>query len=279
MKIKIITDSASDFTQEEAEALGVKLLPLTTYFGDEEFLDSVTLTSRQFYEKMIETGLTPRTAQVTPFQFEQAYEEALKTHDAVLCITISKKVSGCFQSANIAKERFKDKVYVVDSENASVGEQVLVRYALNLKAEGKDIKEIVEILEKERSNVKFMALLETLEYLQVGGRMTSSNPNFAIKPVVTLDEGLVKMLGKARGSKNGQNLLRQLVEEVNGIDYYKPFMVVYSGVSDEVLQKYIKDHSDLYEGKINQVPCSRMGATIGTHLGPGAIGFAFFKKG
>lgn len=279
MSVRIIVDSACDITQEEAKQYGVEVLPLTTTFGAEEYLDGVTLTPRAFFEKLIETDVLPKTSQVTPFAYQQKFREVADAGDTAVCITLSSKLSGCYQSAVIALEGYSDRVVLVDSENVCVGEQILVRLALSLREEGKSAREIAETLERKKKDVRLIALLDTLEYLKKGGRISSTvafaGGLLSIKPVISIENGEVVVLGKARGSKNGHNLLSELVRR-EGIDFNLPFRLVYSGLDDSLLQKYVRDNEALYQDKADQLPVSLIGSTIGTYAGPGAIGAAFF---
>ena len=282
MSVRIICDSASDITKEMAQKLNVTVLPLKTIFGTEEYLDGVNMSHQEFFEKLIETDELPTTSQIAPFDYETVFKEAIEAGDTVVCITLSSKLSGCNQSAHIAAEEFEGKVFIVDSENVCIAEQILVEFAVRLRDEGKTAEEIVEILNVEKKNIRLIALLDTLEYLKKGGRISSAvalaGTLLSIKPVIGIENGEVVMLGKARGSKNGNNMLMSLVEKEGGINFDKPFNVAYSGLSDAALQKYMRDSAKLYEGKVDEIPVRTIGSTIGTHAGPGAIAAAFFVK-
>lgn len=280
MSIRILTDSASDLVEYNNPNLS--FAPLTVNFGDEEYLDSVTLTHTEFYEKLIETDELPKTSQVAPYTFEEEYEKARKAGDTLIVITLSSKLSGTFQSANIARDGYEDMVYIVDSMNVTVGEAALVELGLRLIDEGKSAEEIVEILEKKREEIVTIGLLDTLEYLKKGGRI-SKTAAFAgnllsIKPVITIADGEVAILGKARGSKQGNNLLIEQINKNGGIDFDMPIFLGYAGLTDSTLQKYINDSADLWKGHIDSLPILSVGGTIGTHVGPGAIAIGFFAN-
>ena len=281
MSVRIVIDSASDITQAEAKALNVDVLPLKTIFGNEEYLDGVTMNHTTFYNKLIESDIMPTTSQLSPFDFEEAFRSALQHADEVLCITVSSRLSGCYQSANIAAAEFDGKVTVVDSMNVTIGERILAQLAVMLRNEGKHAAEIAEILNREKSRIRVMALVDTLEYLKKGGRVSSATALagtlLGIKPVIAVENGEISILGKARGSKNGSNMLRQLAEG-SGICFDLPFALAYSGLDDTLLRKYIADSAALYERKAAQLPVYTIGSTIGTHAGPGAIAVAFFAN-
>lgn len=277
--VKIITDSTADFTREEAAELGIDIVHLRTRFGDEEYIDGVDITPHQFYEKLVESDVLPTTSQPSPAEFEAAFASALEEAGEVVAITISSALSGTYQSAVIAAEAFGGRVRVVDSLSASIGEQVIVRRAAQLAAEGLSAAELAGRIEAERGDVCVLALLDTLEYLKRGGRISAAaafaGGVLAIKPVITLRDGAVVMAGKARGSKNGGNLLNQFAEK-RGIDFSRPYLLGYTGLSDALLMKYAADSGELWRAYAEELPVTAIGSVIGTHGGPGAIAVAFF---
>ncbi|NCB52568.1 MAG: DegV family protein [Clostridia bacterium] len=280
MSVKIITDSGSDILGTEMK--NITVMPLKVTFDNEDYLDGVTLSHNQFYEKLIESDVIPKTSQVSPYEFETAFREVAEAGDTAVVITLSKKLSGTWQSAMIAAKDFENSVLIVDSESVSLGEYVLVMYAARLRDAGLSAAEIVEILEEKKKNVCVMALLETLEYLKKGGRIGAAaafaGGLLSIRPVVSAEDGEIVVLGKARGSKKGNNLLVQIIEQKNGIDFDMPLMLGYTGLSDAVLQKYIADSEKLWAGNLDTLPITSIGGTIGTYAGPGAVAVAFFHK-
>ena len=278
--ITIITDSASDISQNNNK--GVTVLPMTITFGEENYEDGVSLTPDSFYMKLIESSALPKTSQVSPYAFGQAYENALKSADYVIVITLSSKLSGTYQSACIAADDYDGRVFVIDSENVTVGEQILIDYALSLIDKGIEVNTIVSQLNTMKKRIRLVALLDTLEYLKKGGRISSGaaflGNVLGIKPVIAIVDGEVSFLGKARGSKQGNNFLIQQVDTYGGIDYSLPVLLGYTGCSTVLMDKYIKDSSSLWEGRIPVPDIIQVGATIGTHIGPGGIAVAFFSK-
>lgn len=282
MAIRILIDSAADIGKAEAEKMNVIMLPMIISFGAEDYYDGVNLSPKQFYEKLIESDTLPKTSQVTPYRFEEAFKKYTENGDELIVITISSKLSGTYEGAKQAAENFKDKVYVVDSMNAAIGERLLCEYALRLIEQGKTAKEIVAILEEEKPKINVMAVLGTLEYLRKGGRISAAvafaGEVLSLKPVVAVVDGEVKLVGKALGSKKGNNLLNRLVQEKGGIDFSKPYGTIYSGLDRTTLDKYVKDSAALWAEHTDDVPVHILGGTIGTHVGPGAVGVAFFRK-
>lgn len=277
MGIHIITDSASDIKASERENLTV--IPLTITFGETEYQDGVTLTHRQFYEMLIESDTLPVTSQIPPFLFEEAMKKAVAQGDEVIVITLSAKLSGTWQSAMIAAEDFPGSVYVVDSENVSIGEHILVEQAFRLIDQGLSAAEIVEKLNLLKKRIRLVALLNTLEYLKKGGRISGAaalaGSILSIKPVIAIQSGEVVVLGKARGSKQANNLIVEQIHAAGGIDFSMPYFLGYTGLSKDLIQKYIDDNASLWKNETDHLPVDSVGGTIGTYAGPDAIGVAF----
>lgn len=281
MSVRIITDSASDMSPAEHPAL--RVLPLSVTFGTDVYMDGVDIDHQRFYEMLVERDELPKTGQVNPFAFSQAIAEAREAGDEAVIITVGAKLSGTNQSARTAlAEAPGGDVFVVDSNNVTLGERVLVEYALRLVDEGRSAAQIAAAVEAVRDRVVVIGLLETLEYLVRGGRLSAAagavGTLLNVKPVVAAEDGLIVQLGKARGSKNGRNLLNQKVEKAGGIDFSMPLALGYTGLSDAVLKKYIEDSAALWAGHTEgELPVHTIGATIGTHVGPGAVAVAFFQ--
>lgn len=280
MGIRIIVDSTADLTEQVRQR--VEVVPLTIRFADVEYIDGITIDSQTFYEKLVESDVLPTTSQATPFAFEEAFSRAVDKGDHVVCITCSSKLSGTYQSAVIAAGDYPRKVYVVDSETVSIGAGILTEYALTLVDRGLEAEEIARELTQKRGSIRVLALLDTLEYLKKGGRI-SKTAAFAggilnIKPVVCIDSGEIRLLGKARGSRQGNNLLAQEIGKAGGVDFAMPMLLGYTGISDALLRKYIADSAPMWEGRTECLPVRVVGSTVGTHAGPGAVAAAFFAQ-
>lgn len=279
MKTRIIVDSTSDLLPAIKEQ--VHVVPLTVHFGREEYVDGVTIDHKAFYEKLIETDVHPSTSQASPAGFEAEYEKARAAGEAAVVITVSSKLSGTFQSATIAAQDYEN-IYIVDSGSVAIGGGILVEYALRLCKEGLEAEEIAKKLEEAKERIIIVALVDTLEYLKKGGRISKAVA-FAggvlnIKPVLSLVDGEIHMIGKARGSKMGNNLLVQEIEKAGGVDFSMPLLLGYTGLSDAMLLKYMDDSKHLWEGNVDAVQYTTVGSVIGAHAGPGAVAVAFFKK-
>lgn len=282
MKIKILVDSASDIDLEEAKKLNIEMIPMEIGFGEDIFLDGVNLSYRQFYEKLIESSEIPKTSLINEFRFDEVFNRLIEEGFEVLCITMSSKLSGTFNAAQKASEKYDGKVQVVDSLNVCVAERLLVLLALRLIEKNLSLQEIVNELNNKKHNIHLLALLNTLKYLQKGGRISAvkafAGEIMNIKPVIAIVDGEVKLIGKAMGSKKGNNLLNQLIEKSGGIDFELPYATAYSGLNDDLLQKYLIDSKFIWENHTDKVPTYNIGSTIGTHAGPGAIAVAFYGK-
>ena len=279
MKTRIIVDSTADLLPELKSR--VHIVPLTVHFGETEYIDGVTIDHKTFYEKLVESDVLPTTSQATPDAFMKEFEKAKEAGEAAVVITLASKFSGTYQSATIAAAEY-ETIYGVDSASAAMGSGILVELAFRLLDEGKSAKEIAKALEEEKKKIVIVALVDTLEYLKKGGRISKAVA-FAggvlnIKPVISVVDGEINMLGKARGSKMGNNLLVQEIDKAGGIDFSKPVLLGYSGISDALLLKYIEDSRHIWESNLDEVRYTTVGSVIGTHVGPGAVVVAFFKK-
>lgn len=280
MCVRIIVDSSTDVSEKYRDR--VEAVPLTVRFGNKEYFDGVDLSKAEFYEKLVESDELPTTSQATPAMFEKIFAETAAAGESAVVITLSSKLSGTYQSAALAAEDYEN-IYVVDSLSVAIGAGVLAEFAVDLAGQGKSAREIAEILTKMREEVCVVALLDTLEYLKKGGRI-SKTVAFAggvlnIKPVVTVQDGVVALIGKARGSRNGNNLLVEKIHQAGGVDFERPVLLGYTGLSSALLEKYVDDSKALWEGHVEKLDGCLLCSVIGTHVGPGAVAVAFFKKG
>ena len=279
MKTRIIVDSTTDLLPHLKEQ--VQVVPLTVLFGEEQYIDGVTIDHKTFYEKLVESDVLPSTSQATPAAFGTEMKKAQAAGAEAVVITISSKLSGTYQSAVIAAQDYPN-VFVVDSGTGAIGGGILTERALQLAQEGRSARDIAAILEEEKKKIRIVALVDTLEYLKKGGRI-SKTVAFAgtmlnIKPVLSIVDGEINMLGKARGSRQGNNLLVQEIEKAGGVDFSRPVLLGYTGLSDALLRKYIEDSRHIWQEGLTNVRYTLIGSVIGTHAGPGAVAVAFFQK-
>mgnify|MGYP000096311598 FL=1 len=280
MCVRIIVDSSTDVSEKYREK--IQFVPLTVRFGDREYLDGVEISKHQFYEMLVESDVLPTTSQATPAAFAEYLESVASAGDSAVVITLSSKLSGTYQSAVLAAEDYPN-IYVVDSQSVAIGTGVLAQYAVELAQQGMGAEEIAQVLTQQREKVCVVALLDTLEYLKKGGRI-SKTVAFAggmlnIKPVVTVQDGAVALIGKARGSRNGNNLLVEKIREAGGVDFERPVLLGYTGLSSALLEKYVDDSKALWADHVDKLDGCLLCSVIGTHAGPGAVAVAFFRKG
>lgn len=282
MGIRFIVDSASEFTQEEAKNLGICCLPLTVTFGDESFRDGIDINNEEFYNRLVESDELPKTSQVTPFQYKEAYEEIISQGHTPIVIALSSKVSGTYQSAVIASKEFDEKIYIVDTLNGSIGAKIFTQYALGLLEKYDDPEKIVEILEDKKNKLRIFYILDTLEYLYKGGRLSRlsalAGTILALKPIITLSGGVVAPVGKARGFKKAVAKMVEEIQLIGEIDQSMPCMMTYSGNDPEIIELHRNKIGELFEIDPKDIPVTNLGSTIGTHMGPGTVGVTFFLK-
>ena len=292
MSVKLMVDSACDIARDEVVAAGAAFLPLHVRMGDHEYLDGVDLTHEEFYNRLTQGKEQPTTSQISPGFFEEAFRRSLAKDEEVVCLTVSSGLSGTCASALMARDELpplqRRRVHVVDSENVSIGEQVLARLALRLIEQGIGAADLAAELDVRKQDIRVFALLDTLEYLRRGGRISAvsaaAGTLLNVKPIVAVQAGAIVAVGKARGAKAGRAQLERLVEGEGGIDLTMPHVAAYSGIDDSAMRDFLRGSAELFgvdpadEAGLASIPTSGIGATIGTHVGPGAIGVAFFAK-
>ncbi len=277
-KTQIIIDSTTDLAERYKDK--VMVVPLMVSFGEKEYVDGVELSRDEFYRKLEGGDVLPKTSQASPSAFESVYREVREKGMDGIVITLSSDLSGTYQSACIAAGEYPE-IHVVDSKNVAVGAGILAEYAILCAERGMPAEQIAEELENKKNDVCLVAMLDTLEYLWKGGRLSRTaaiaGGILNIKPVITIKDGAVVVLGKARGAKKANNLLVEQIT-LNGVQYDKPVLLGYSGTSDTLLQNYIADSRALWEGHLDKLDSSQICSVIGTHAGPGAVAVAFFRK-
>lgn len=279
MSVKIIIDSTADTTAAVRARCGV--VPLNIRFGEEDFVDGITITHHEFYEKLVSSDVLPTTSQPTPAAFAEAFEAEIQQGNQVIVLTISSKLSGTYQSATIAAMDYPDQVFVVDSRSAALGTGILAARALELVDSGMDAAAIAQQLMQERKQVVLLAVIDTLEYLKKGGRISSTvafaGNLLSIKPMISIPEGEISVIGKARGAKQSNTMMINKILE-DGADLTKPYLLAYAGTSEAPLQKFIQDSAEVWNCPAESLPTSIVGSVVGTHVGPGAVAVAYFKK-
>lgn len=278
MSVRFITDSSSDMRAAVRDRATV--IPMLIRFGDREYRDGVDITTQAFYEKLVSSEELPTTSQIPPAVFETVFRKAVENGDEVVCLPISSGLSGTYQSACIAAAEFPGKVFVVDGLTVALSAGILLDYGMTLADKGLSAREIAEEMTRQRDRVKLVAVVDTLEYLKKGGRV-SATVAFAggllnIKPIIAVEGGKVVMLSKARGGKQINAAMMKEVENYGGIDCRLPIMFAYSGTDDTLLRKFMEEEKDAWSEYHGEQTVRMIGATVGTHAGPGAAAIAFF---
>lgn len=280
MAIQIITDSAADYSAQEIARRQITCIPMSVSFGEEQFQDGVDLTKEAFFEKLLSEKEFPKTSQPSPTMFINCFEEAKAAQDTVIAILISGELSGTVQSAVLAKEMVEyENIYIIDSQNATLGMRVLVDRAVFLREQGCDAKTIIEELEALRPRIRVYAGLDTLEYLYKGGRLSKGQAALGnlvnLKPVVEItQEGRVELCGKQIGMKHAFRQIANILEEdAPDVDYPVYFLYSYDKKNCINFIQYLKKKGlDFGTPKLRGI-----GATIGSHIGTGAFGIVYVK--
>jgi DegV family protein with EDD domain len=275
--IRVVTDSTSDILPAAAAHLGVDVVPLTVRFGDEQFRDGVDLSPEQFYLRLPDTPVQPSTSQPTPEQFAEVYRRHVDAGDSVVSVHISAKLSGTIQSASLAAQEFPNgAVRVVDSTTVSAGMQILVRDALADIAAGAGQDDVVARIEERRERIGVYVLLDTLTYLQRGGRIGRAQGLLGgilnVKPLLRVAEGEVQPEARVRSRQQG---IAKLVELAAAQRPLEALAVFHCGAPDLLAliePKLRADHPGL------EILEGQLGAVVGTYSGPGGFGIAMLRS-
>lgn len=277
--VKILTDSSCDLSPARCEELGVEMLPITVNFGSESFRAHIDISNDEFYEKLAAASELPKTAQITPTFFEEKFRAYDESGDEVVCLFISSMMSGTLQSARIAKNLVgADRIYLPDTLNVTFALGLIVEEAVKMRDRGLSAAEIANEVEKLLPRVRLWALIDDLKYLKMGGRLSATSALVAsilgICPIITLENGLVEVVGKARGKKAAFKFIQNMVEKepISG-----DFAVT---VGHAAVPKTRDDFMEFMgaELKKREVLKLDIGSIVGTHTGPGACGLAYIRK-
>lgn len=283
MATKIIIDSSSDITKEEADSLGIIMLPMEILIDNQDYYDGVNISKEEFYNKLKTCSTLPKTSQISPSRFKESFEEICNSGNNAVVICISSKLSGTYNGANLAAKEFYGKIFVVDSRNVCIGERVLCFYALELDKKGYDAEKIANELDKVKERIRLFSVVDTLKYLRKGGRVSAISgfmgEVMSIKPIICVnDEGAISVIGKAIGNKKGHKMLIDLVKNSGGINTSMPFVLGYTGNDRKNIDDFVNINLKEILDTPSDAPVFCVGSTIGTHVGPGAIAIAYFEK-
>lgn len=277
MSVQLIIDSACDLTVETANALGVILVPMTIQFQEDAFRSGLDLTNEEFYSRLEQAAVLPTTSQPTPYDFASVFETAHRNNDQAVVICMSSKLSGTYQSALIAAAEYPDSVFVVDSLSVTVGERILLDYAIRLRDQGYSAKEIRDQLEQAKHRIRIFGIVHSLDYLVKGGRLSkaagAAGSLLGIRPVLSIRDGVLGVVAKARGPKAAYQMMNRLISQEQ-LDETMPKTISHTGISSEDLDFYLAAGGHCWPD--SSVSECIIGSTIGTHAGPHLIAGAFF---
>ena len=278
MTVKVITDSTADLPPALAEELGITVVPLNVHFGTEVYRDGVEITADEFYRRLVTASRLPTTSQPTPGDFLSAYDEMGQTTDEIISVHISAKLSGTMNSATQALEEYagSSRIEIVDSMQGSMGLGVVAIAAAEAASRGGGLDDVVAETRAAIPKVGFMGLVDTLEYLEKGGRIGKAQAFVGsllrIKPLLTIRDGEAHPLERARTRAKGVDRMCELVQAEMPL---KDLAVVYTTTPDEARALAQRLQSFLPQG---EVILSQVGPVVGTYLGPGVLGVAFRKQ-
>lgn len=277
-KVKIITDSTSDIPKSIADRYDIEILPLTILFDENEYRDWVDISPSDFYERMRNSDKLPTTSMVTPNDFSKVYETFLNEYDEIISIHLSSHVSGTYNSAVLAKEMVnKDRIIVIDSKNYTYGYGQFVVEAAVMAKEDKSSSEIIERIEYLKDNLKTLFVVDTLEYLKKGGRLSATKATIGtllnLKPILTVEEGKIVAIDKARGFKKALKSIVEIIQE-EGSDLRG--QVLKMGHADNY--EHLKIFEEIVEGTFGkcQIEEFEIGCVIGVYCGPGTVVIHYF---
>ena len=272
--IRIITDSSSNISQQEARELGITVIPLTIIFGDKQYRDGVDISTDEFYKKLTSTEDFPHTSQIGEDQLTKAYDECLKDGSEVLVLPISSGLSGSYSLAKTVAERPEYKnVTVYDTKCTTIMLKMLVQYAIAHK--GESAANVCKGLDRLRKHIRLYACLNTLEYLKKGGRLGTAAATFGeilkIKPVITVNEdGGLTVLGKALGMHHGIKTITDLFKK----DKIEGDPVFIHTMDDKNAKTLAQKCGEKFKNIISENMCP----VIGAHIGPAACGIVYIVK-
>ena len=279
--VRIITDSAADFSPREMEKLGISCIPLTVMFGDEEYQENINLSKDRFYELLLTSTQLPKTAQASPQVLLDLFEAARDAGDEAIYVTLSSALSGTYQNALLTKNLADyEGTHVVDSLNATGGQRLILEHAAKLRDEGKSAAEIIDGIEDIRDRIVLYACIDTLEYLYKGGRISHTTYKLGtlanIKPIITVDkDGRVGIPAKAMGMRKGMDYMAKRLEALPP-DPDFPLYVMYTNNRSVASQLATRLAAAGY--KIPNEHVIQVGAAIGSHIGPDACGLVYVEN-
>jgi len=280
MSIRIVIDSTSDVTDEIIEKYNLKVVPLTVNFEKQSYLDKIELSSKEFFEKLAAADKLPTTTLVSPGAFVETFSEILLEGDKVLGLFVASEFSGTYDSARMARNMIgSDDIHIIDTRSVCLGSFALILEAIELVQQNKTIEEIVEILNRLKEKIVVVAALDTLKYLEKGGRLSKGQAVVGsllnIKPIVAIKDGEIKVIEKLRGKNKTVKWFDEWIEK-NNYDLSDKTVLLFHGNAYDQLKLLRETIEDKY--KIKNIIENEIGPVIGTHSGPGVLGMGFLNK-
>ena len=277
--VRIITDSTSDITQEEAARIGVTVVPLTVLFGSDAYRDGIDLTKKDFFEKLAAAEALPTTSQVSPGEFTSIFQTFTDGGDDIVGIFISSMMSGTYQSAEMARELVgTETIHVIDSQAATFALGLLVYEAVRLRDAGKSASEIAGLIRDLLGRVRLLAVIDTLKYLRMSGRISTTTAFvgglLGINPLITITDGRVESIGKSRGLMAG---LKQIAERMLQDPPDTSHLITFGHINAPAFLRETVNYLGGLFGITDYIETD-IGITVGTHVGPGAAGIAYIAK-
>lgn len=277
--IRIITDSTCDINHETASEMGITVVPLTVHFGSQTFRDGIDITIDDFYKKLATSTTLPNTSQVNPDVFEKLFSKFIDDGDEIVGIFISSELSGTCQSAFIARDMIgSENIHIIDSRITTFGMAILIHIAVQMREAGRSAVEITETIENLKKRLRLFGVVDTLKYLKMGGRISTATAFvggiLGINPLVSVVDGKVESIGKARGRKSGMNHILELIK-AEPVDPDYPVSFGHSNAPEAMGESisFFQQHLDFQTYITGDI-----GVIVGTHTGPGVVGIAYIAK-
>ena len=278
MAVRVVTDSTSDLDAATAARLGITVVPLTVRFGEQSYLDGVTLTSEEFFARLVSSKELPKTSQPSPAQFVDAYRHLGVETDTIVSIHISSKLSGTLQSATIAAQEVRDRVRVelLDSETASLGLAPVVMAAAQVAQAGVSLAGVLEAARYAMTHTRVIVMVETLEYLQRGGRIGRARAFLGgllnVKPLLQVADGEVSPLERVRSRQKALDRMVQIILETPDLKRVVIGHAVTPTDARAMMERIRAARPDV------EVDEAHLGPVIGVYTGPGAIGAVMVRR-
>ena len=278
MTVKIVTDSSADLPAQLVQELGITIVPLYVRFGEKVYRDRVDISEDEFYQRLLHDPVHPSTIQPTPQDFASVYQKLSPKADGIVSIHMSAKLSGTYNSALQGKEMIEKgcPIEVVDSQTTSMGLGLIDIAAAIVAKAGEGLPTVMEEVKQAIPSIRLLFLLDTLEYLLLGGRIGKAKALLGsilnVKPVLTLKDGEVVPAGQVRSRAKGIDRLFDFVKSASNI---QDLAVVYNTTPDEA--QALEERMGTIFAK-EQIKLARVGPMLGVHTGPGALAVALREK-